>query len=92
MLTKFINEIVIISNESHFSKCRVLSHNGEINTLRGNINWMRAREGVMSSAKYGEDLQKTYPVIEENLSDSGCIDCVMEFLVLAGGRLLPEVI
>lgn len=70
----------------------MLAHNGEINTLRGNINWMRAREGVMASNKYGDDLTKTYPVIEESLSDSGCIDCVMEFLVLAGGRSLPEVI
>lgn len=69
---------------------RVVSHNGEINTLRGNINWMRAREGVMQSKYYGEDLPKMYPVIEENLSDSGCVDCIMEFLVMAGNRSLPE--
>lgn len=45
----------------------------------------------MSSEKYGENLQKLYPVVEEGLSDSGCFDNVLEFLVLAGGRSLPEV-
>src|SRR5438552_311634 len=71
---------------------RMVAHNGEINTLRGNVNLMRAREGVMKSAKYGPDLKKLYPVVEENLSDSGSLDCVLEFLVKAGGRSLPEVI
>uniref|UniRef100_A0A915JE14 glutamate synthase (ferredoxin) n=1 Tax=Romanomermis culicivorax TaxID=13658 RepID=A0A915JE14_ROMCU len=51
---------------------------------------MHSREGVMASKIYGEDLEKMYPVIEENLSDSGCLDCVMEFLVMAGSRSLPE--
>ena len=69
----------------------MLAHNGEINTLRGNINLMRAREGVMSSDIYGDQLQKLYPVIEEGQSDSGCVDNVLEFLCLAGGRSLPEV-
>ena len=70
---------------------RFLAHNGEINTLRGNINLMRAREGVMESTIYGSDLPKLYPVVEPNMSDSGSLDNVLEFLVLAGHRLLPEV-
>ena len=70
---------------------RFLAHNGEINTLRGNVNLMRAREGVMHSSVYGNDLPKLYPVVEENLSDSGSLDCVLEFLIRAGGRSLPEV-
>ncbi|KAJ8315663.1 hypothetical protein KUTeg_007813 [Tegillarca granosa] len=70
---------------------RYLAHNGEINTLRGNMNLMKAREGVMSSHVYGEDLKKLYPVVEEGMSDSGCVDNVLEFLCMAGGRELPEV-
>ncbi|KFD67556.1 hypothetical protein M514_03507 [Trichuris suis] len=70
---------------------RVLSHNGEVNTLRGNINLMRAREGLMSSEHFGTDFEKLFPVIEENLSDSGTLDCVIEFLLRAGERSLPEV-
>ncbi|RWS12234.1 glutamate synthase 1-like protein [Dinothrombium tinctorium] len=71
---------------------RFLAHNGEINTLRGNRNLMRAREGVMKSDRYGGDLQKIYPVIEPDMSDSGCVDNVLEFLVMVGGRSLPEAI
>lgn len=71
---------------------RLLAHNGEINTLRGNINLMRAREGVMRSKKFGADLNKLYPVIEPEMSDSGCVDNVLEFLVMAGGRSLPEAV
>lgn len=52
---------------------------------------MRAREGVMRSQLYGEELSRLYPVVEENLSDSGSLDCVLEFLIRAGGRSLPEV-
>ena len=70
---------------------RYLAHNGEINTLRGNVNLMRAREGVMSSSRYHDDLKKLYPVVEEGMSDSGCVDNVLEFLIMAGGRSLPEV-
>ena len=70
----------------------MLAHNGEINTLRGNKNLMTAREGVMWSSKFGDELQKLYPVIEEGMSDSGCVDNVLEFLCMAGGRELPEVI
>lgn len=71
---------------------RMLAHNGEINTLRGNVNLMSAREGVMHSRLFGQELQKLYPVVEPNLSDSGCVDNVLEFLVLAGKRSLPEAI
>ncbi|CAB0001855.1 unnamed protein product [Nesidiocoris tenuis] len=70
---------------------RCLAHNGEINTLRGNVNFMKAREGVMKS-QYIENLKELYPVVEPNLSDSGSLDCVLEFLVMAGGRSLPEAV
>ncbi len=70
---------------------RYLAHNGEINTLRGNKNLMSAREGVMSSHIFGDNLQKLYPVVEDGMSDSGSIDNVLEFLINAGGRSLPEV-
>uniref|UniRef100_A0A023EWE8 glutamate synthase (NADH) n=1 Tax=Aedes albopictus TaxID=7160 RepID=A0A023EWE8_AEDAL len=71
---------------------RVLAHNGEINTLRGNVNFMKAREGVMKSEQYGEELKKLYPVVEPNLSDSGSCDCVLEFLTQVGNRSLPEAV
>lgn len=70
---------------------RYLAHNGEINTLRGNVNLMKAREGVMHSQVYGDKLKMVYPVVEEGMSDSGCVDNVLEFLCMAGGRSLPEV-
>lgn len=70
---------------------RVLAHNGEINTLRGNVNFMKAREGVMKSEQFGDELKKLYPVVEPNLSDSGSCDCVLEFLTEVGNRSLPEV-
>jgi glutamate synthase (NADH) len=70
---------------------RTLAHNGEINTLRGNVNYMKAREGIMKSTAFGDELKKLYPVVEPNLSDSGSCDCVLEFLTMAGGRTLPEV-
>jgi len=59
----------------------MLAHNGEINTLRGNVNLMKAREGVMKNEKFGEDLKKLFPVVEPGMSDSGSFDCVLEFLV-----------
>ncbi|CAK1604543.1 unnamed protein product [Parnassius mnemosyne] len=71
---------------------RVLAHNGEINTLRGNVNLMKAREGVMKSDIFGDDLKKLYPVVEPNLSDSGSADCVLEFLTACGKRSLPEAV
>nr|CAD7402429.1 unnamed protein product [Timema poppensis] len=71
---------------------RYLAHNGEINTLRGNVNFMKAREGVMESPIFGKDLKSLYPVVEPNMSDSGSFDCVLEFLVNAGTRSLPEAV
>jgi glutamate synthase (NADPH/NADH) len=68
-----------------------LAHNGEINTLRGNVNLMKAREGVMNSKTFGDKLPDLYPVVEEGMSDSGSVDNVLEFLCMAGGRDLPEV-
>ncbi|KAG0047681.1 glutamate synthase [NADH] [Gryganskiella cystojenkinii] len=71
---------------------RWAAHNGEINTLRGNKNWMRAREGVMSSDYFGSDLQKLFPIIEEGGSDSSAFDNVLELLVVNGVLSLPEAI
>ena len=70
---------------------RFLAHNGEINTLRGNRNWMHAREGTQRSELFGDDLRKLYPIMTEGASDSAQLDNVLEFLVLAG-RELPEAI
>ena len=66
---------------------RFLAHNGEINTLRGNINWMRARERMLSSELFGNDITKIKPVIVEGKSDSAIIDNVFELLVLSGRSL-----
>ena len=63
---------------------RMISHNGEINTLRGNLNWMASRQGTALSAVYGEALEDIYPVVEPNTSDSGSFDSVLEFLVMNG--------
>jgi glutamate synthase (NADPH/NADH) large chain len=68
---------------------RYLCHNGEINTLKGNVNWMRARQGRMQSDLFGDDLSKLYPIIAEQQSDSACLDNAVEFLVM-GGRSLPH--
>jgi glutamate synthase (ferredoxin) len=67
---------------------RYICHNGEINTLRGNINWMRARESLCESELFGEDLQKLFPIAIEGGSDSAVFDNVMEFLHMTG-RPLP---
>ncbi len=66
---------------------RYLAHNGEINTMRGNRNWMQAREGVMQSELFGDDLAKLYPIMREGASDSAQLDNALEFLVLAGRDL-----
>ena len=63
---------------------RMVAHNGEINTVKGNFNWMRAREGVMSSPVLGDDLRKLYPLIYEGQSDTACFDNALELLVMAG--------
>ena len=68
---------------------RMIGHNGEINTLRGNTNWMRAREGMARSPVLGSQLANLLPVIEPDCSDSGSFDNVLEFLV-RNGRSLPE--
>jgi glutamate synthase (NADPH/NADH) large chain len=70
---------------------RFMSHNGEINTLRGNVNWMAAREGQLKSELFGDELKKLFPVTDLATSDSGIFDNVMELLLL-GGRSLPEVV
>jgi glutamate synthase domain-containing protein 2/glutamate synthase domain-containing protein 1/glutamate synthase domain-containing protein 3 len=69
---------------------RRICHNGEINTVRGNINWMNARESVLKSDLFGDDLEKLFPVIQPGLSDTGSIDNAVEMLSLAG-RSLPHV-
>ena len=71
--------------------CRFMAHNGEINTLQGNYNWMRAREGVLESDFFGDNLDKTLPVIETEVSDSGSFDNVLEFLLM-NGRSLQEAV
>ncbi|MBX5436193.1 MAG: glutamate synthase large subunit [Alicyclobacillaceae bacterium] len=68
---------------------RYIIHNGEINTLRGNVNWMRAREGLFASELFGNDLEKILPVIDEDGSDTAMLDNTVEFLTLAG-RSLPH--
>ncbi|ACL64221.1 Glutamate synthase (ferredoxin) [Anaeromyxobacter dehalogenans 2CP-1] len=68
---------------------RYISHNGEINTLRGNINWMHARQSMMRSSLFGEDLQKILTVIDTEGSDSAMFDNVLELLTLSG-RELPH--
>ena len=70
---------------------RFMSHNGEINTLRGNVNWMAAREGQLQSEVFGDDLKKLLPITDLSTSDSGVFDNVMELLLLAG-RSLPEAV
>ncbi len=70
---------------------RFMSHNGEINTLRGNMNWMHAREGVFRSELFEGDLEKLFPVVEPDCSDSGTFDNALEFLLMTG-RTLQEAV
>jgi len=63
---------------------RMVAHNGEINTVKGNFNWMRAREGVMKSPVLGDDLKKLYPISFEGQSDTAVVDNALELLVMAG--------
>jgi len=70
---------------------RYIAHNGEINTLRGNINWMRAREAMCASPVWGEDIKKLFPIVQEGGSDSACFDNVLEFLHMSG-RSLPHAV
>lgn len=71
---------------------RWAAHNGEINTLRGNKNWMRAREGVMKSDLFGDELDLLYPIIEDGGSDSAAFDNCLELLVINGVLSLPEAV
>jgi glutamate synthase (NADPH/NADH) large chain len=70
---------------------RFMSHNGEINTRQGNINWMHAREGVVQSELFGEDIDKLFPLVEPDCSDSGSFDNVLEFMLM-NGRSLQEAV
>ncbi len=70
---------------------RYVAHNGEFNTLRGNKNWMRAREARLESERFGEDLPKIWPVINPNGSDSAAFDNALEALHLAGRSLQHSV-
>jgi glutamate synthase domain-containing protein 2/glutamate synthase domain-containing protein 1/glutamate synthase domain-containing protein 3 len=70
---------------------RLIAHNGEINTLRGNMNWMAARQMVMESPLYGEELKRMLPIVMEGQSDTATFDTVLELLVM-GGRSLPHAI
>ncbi len=66
---------------------RMIAHNGEINTMRGNVNWMAARRHTMASEVLGEDLNKVWPLIPEGQSDSACFDNALELLVQGGYSL-----
>jgi glutamate synthase (NADPH/NADH) large chain len=66
---------------------RMVAHNGEINTLRGNVNWMAARQASVSSPLFGEDISKLWPISYEGQSDTACFDNALEFLVQGGYSL-----
>ena len=66
---------------------RMIAHNGEINTVKGNFNWLRAREGMMQSAVLGDDLPKLYPIVYEGQSDTATFDNCLELLVMSGYSL-----
>src|SRR3984957_2473632 len=68
---------------------RYIAHNGEINTLRGNVNWMHARQSLLASPLFGDDLKKLFPIIEPDGSDSANFDNAVE-LLLQAGRSLPH--
>eukprot|EP00124_Ichthyophonus_hoferi_P000814 Ihof_evm20s33 gene=Ihof_evmTU20s33 len=70
---------------------RLIGHNGEINTLRGNKNWMHAREGTIKSDTFGDQTQSLFPIIEPGGSDSAAFDNVLEFQLMNGTRTLPEI-
>src|SRR5688572_20745277 len=70
---------------------RCIAHNGEINTLRGNINWMRAREALFQSPVFGDDIKKIPPIVNPNGSDSSMFDNVLELMVLSG-RSMPHAV
>ena len=69
----------------------MIAHNGEINTLRGNVNWMAARQASVSSELYGKDITRLWPISYEGQSDTACFDNALEFLV-QGGYSLPHAV
>ena len=70
---------------------RMIAHNGEINTLRGNVNWMAARQASVHSELYGKDINRLWPISYEGQSDTACFDNALEFLV-QGGYSLPHAV
>jgi glutamate synthase (NADPH) large chain len=70
---------------------RMIAHNGEINTLRGNNNWMAARQASVSSPNFGKDISKLWPISYEGQSDTACFDNALEFLVMGGYSLAHAV-
>src|SRR5260221_3660168 len=70
---------------------RMIAHNGEINTLRGNVNWMAARQASVHSQLYGKDISRLWPISYEGQSDTACFDNGLEFLV-QGGYSLPHAV
>src|ERR1035438_5036147 len=68
---------------------RYIAHNGEINTVRGNVNWMHARQSVLASPLFGDDIKKLFPIVQPGGSDSAAFDNALELLVLSG-RSLPH--
>jgi glutamate synthase (NADPH/NADH) large chain len=68
---------------------RYIAHNGEINTVRGNVNWMHARQSVLASPLFGDDIKKLFPIIQPGGSDSAAFDNALELLLLSG-RALPH--
>ena len=70
---------------------RTVIHNGEINTIRGNVNWLKAREALFASPLFDDELDKVLPIVDEDGSDTGMLDNALEFLVLSG-RSLPHAV
>ena len=70
---------------------RFMSHNGEINTLRGNVNSMVARQGTAKTDAFGDSLEEIFPIIDDDCTDSGSFDAVLEFLLLSGRSLQESV-
>ncbi len=66
---------------------RMVAHNGEINTLRGNVNWMAARQASVSSPHFGDEIEKLWPISYEGQSDTACFDNALEFLIMGGYEL-----
>jgi glutamate synthase domain-containing protein 2/glutamate synthase domain-containing protein 1/glutamate synthase domain-containing protein 3 len=87
--SRFSTNTLPIWERSH--PYRLLAHNGEINTLRGNINWMHARHSRLHHALFGDDIGKIHPIINTHGSDSAMLDNCLELLVMAG-RSLPEAV